>query len=48
MVAVRIKQIQTFMGVMQMVVMPMFFLSGALSRSPACRPGWRCSTASTR
>jgi ABC-2 type transport system permease protein len=30
MVAVRIKQIQSFMGVMQMVVMPMFFLSGAL------------------
>jgi ABC-2 type transport system permease protein len=30
MVAVRIKQIQTFTGVMQMIVMPMFFLSGAL------------------
>ena len=30
MVAVRIKQMQSFMGVMQMVVMPMFFLSGAL------------------
>ena len=30
MVAVRIKQMQTFMGVMQMVVMPMFFISGAL------------------
>jgi ABC-2 type transport system permease protein len=30
MVAVRIKQIQSFMGVMQMIVMPMFFLSGAL------------------
>jgi ABC-2 type transport system permease protein len=30
MVAIRIKQIQTFMGVMQMIVMPMFFLSGAL------------------
>jgi ABC-2 type transport system permease protein len=30
MVAVRIKQMQTFMGLMQMVVMPMFFLSGAM------------------
>jgi len=30
MVAVRIKQIQTFTTVMQMLVMPMFFLSGAL------------------
>lgn len=29
-VAVSIKQIQTFTGVMQMFVMPMFFLSGAL------------------
>jgi ABC-2 type transport system permease protein len=29
-VAVRIKQIQSFTAVMQMVVMPMFFLSGAL------------------
>src|SRR5260221_394109 len=29
MVAVRIKQMQTFMGLMQMIVMPMFFLSGA-------------------
>ena len=30
MVAVRIKQMQTFMGLMQMIVMPMFFLSGAM------------------
>ncbi len=30
MVAARISQIQSFMGVMQLVVMPMFFLSGAL------------------
>ncbi|HYV14565.1 MAG TPA: ABC transporter permease [Conexibacter sp.] len=30
MVAVRIKQIQTFTTVMQMLVMPLFFLSGAL------------------
>ena len=30
MVAIRITQIQTFTSVMQMIVMPMFFLSGAL------------------
>jgi ABC-2 type transport system permease protein len=30
MVAARIRQVQSFMGVMQMVVMPMFFISGAL------------------
>jgi ABC-2 type transport system permease protein len=30
MVAARITQIQSFMGVMQMIVMPMFFISGAL------------------
>jgi len=30
MVAVRIKQMQTFMGITQMLVMPMFFISGAL------------------
>jgi ABC-2 type transport system permease protein len=30
MVAARIRQIQSFMGVMQMIVMPMFFISGAL------------------
>src|SRR4051812_21420484 len=30
MIAVRIKQMQSFMGVTQMVVMPMFFISGAL------------------
>jgi ABC-2 type transport system permease protein len=30
MVAVRIKQMQSFFGVMQMIVMPMYFLSGAL------------------
>lgn len=38
MVAARIRQVQSFMGVMQMVVMPMFFISGALfpvSRLPA-------------
>jgi ABC-2 type transport system permease protein len=39
MVAVRIKQMQSFMGVMQMIVMPMFFLSGALY--PVSNlPGW--------
>jgi ABC-2 type transport system permease protein len=30
MIAIRIKQMQSFMAVMQMIVMPMFFLSGAL------------------
>ena len=30
MIAVRIKQMQSFMGVMQMVITPMFFISGAL------------------
>jgi ABC-2 type transport system permease protein len=30
MVAARIKQMQSFMGVMQMIVMPMFFISGAM------------------
>jgi ABC-2 type transport system permease protein len=30
MIAVRIKQMQSFMGLTQMLVMPMFFLSGAL------------------
>ena len=30
MVAARIKQIQSFMGVVQMIIMPMFFISGAL------------------
>src|ERR1700750_1800158 len=39
MVAARITQMQTFMGVMQMVVMPMFFISGALS-PVAALPGW--------
>jgi ABC-2 type transport system permease protein len=39
MVAVRIKQMQSFMGVMQMLVMPMFFISGALF-PVAGLPGW--------
>jgi ABC-2 type transport system permease protein len=39
MVAARIKQMQSFMGVMQMIVMPMFFISGALY--PVSNlPGW--------
>jgi ABC-2 type transport system permease protein len=39
MVAARIKQMQAFMGVSQMVVMPMFFISGALF--PVTNlPGW--------
>src|SRR4051794_13611486 len=39
MVAVRIKQMQSFMGVMQMIVMPMFFISGALFPLAAL-PAW--------
>jgi ABC-2 type transport system permease protein len=39
MVAVRIKQMQSFMGVMQMIVMPMFFISGALFPVVAL-PAW--------
>ena len=39
MIAVRIKQMQSFMGVMQMVVTPMFFISGALF-PVAGLPGW--------
>jgi ABC-2 type transport system permease protein len=39
MVAVRITQMQTFMGLMQMVVMPMFFLSGAMF-PVGHLPGW--------
>ena len=48
MVAVRIKQMQSFMGVMQMIVMPMFFLSGAIY--PVTNlPAWLAVlTASTR
>ena len=39
MVAIRITQMQTFMGLMQMVVMPMFFISGAMF--PVSNlPGW--------
>ncbi len=39
MVAIRIKQMQSFMGLMQMVVMPMFFISGAMF-PVANLPGW--------
>jgi ABC-2 type transport system permease protein len=39
MVAARINQMQSFMGIMQMVVMPMFFLSGALFPISHL-PGW--------
>ena len=39
MIAVRIKQMQSFMGVMQMIVMPMFFISGALFPARGL-PGW--------
>ena len=39
MVAARITQIQSFMGVMQLVIMPMFFISGALFPVTDL-PGW--------
>jgi ABC-2 type transport system permease protein len=39
MVAARIKQMQAFFGVMQMIVMPMFFISGALFPASGL-PGW--------
>jgi ABC-2 type transport system permease protein len=39
MVAARIKQMQSFMGVMQMIVMPIFFISGALYPVSGL-PGW--------
>src|SRR5436305_6451693 len=39
MVAVRIKQMQSFMGVMQLIIMPMFFISGALFPIVGL-PGW--------
>jgi ABC-2 type transport system permease protein len=38
-VAIRIKQMQSFMGVMQMVVMPMYFISGAMFPASGL-PGW--------
>ena len=39
MIAIRIKQMQSFMGVMQMIITPMFFLAGALF-PPSGLPGW--------
>jgi ABC-2 type transport system permease protein len=39
MVAARIRQMQSFFGVMQMIVMPMFFISGALFPASGL-PGW--------
>ncbi len=39
MVAIRIKQMQSFMGVMQMIVMPMYFISGAMFPASGL-PGW--------
>jgi ABC-2 type transport system permease protein len=39
MVAARIQQMQSFMGLMQMIVMPMFFISGALFPVTSL-PGW--------
>jgi ABC-2 type transport system permease protein len=39
MIAIRIRQMQSFMGVMQMIVTPMFFISGALF-PPSGLPRW--------
>lgn len=39
MIAARIKQMQSFMGVMQLVIFPMFFISGALYPVNGL-PGW--------
>lgn len=39
MIAARIQQMQSFMGVMQMIIMPMFFISGALYPVNNL-PGW--------
>jgi ABC-2 type transport system permease protein len=39
MVAARIKQMQSFMGVMQMIVTPMFFIAGVFF-PVANLPGW--------
>ena len=47
MAAVRVKTMQSFMGLMQMVITPMFFISGALFRSPIFRAGSPSSIAST-
>lgn len=41
MIAARIKQMQSFMGVMQMIVTPLLFISGALFPWRTCRVGWR-------
>ncbi len=42
MMAARIKQFQAFMALTQMLVMPLFFLSGALYPLAACPPGSPC------
>jgi len=39
MIAIRIRQMQSFMGVTQMIVTPMFFISGAMF-PPSGLPGW--------
>jgi ABC-2 type transport system permease protein len=39
MLAVRVQQMQSFMGVMQMIITPMFFISGALFPATGL-PGW--------
>ena len=39
MMAARISQMQSFMALTQMLILPLFFLSGACSRRRTCRPG---------
>ena len=48
MMAARITQFQAFMALTQMLVLPLFFLSGALYPLHGCRPGSASSPASTR
>ncbi len=48
MAAARITQMQSFMALMQMAIMPMFFLSGAMFPVANLDRGSRSSTASTR
>jgi hypothetical protein len=48
MMSARIQQMQSFMALTQMLVMPLYFLPARCSRPPGCRPGSPCSTAPTR
>ena len=48
MFAARVNQMQSFMALMQMAIMPMFFISGTLFSVACCPRGWPSSTAWTR